>query len=660
MSAKIFFADVNVGASEAERGAKERHLRKVLPGVYVSAATTEQQAAELLRAHALRIIAGAKEKSRAVLVASHDSYESVRGVLVLNESADRAKRKIWAGGLLVEMPAIEGALGDANISRIVYAKDGVGEYEFRGLTNAALLVADSICAAKLASAGDDISSVLMGSALRSRILQKCISEFGSIDLVRTEIAQIAGRLGVRDSEGMARSICQGVNADVGVSADALVYWHKTLVGAINFDRGEPIITSLDRHVRLSLADRVGAAAINPSFVASLMPEGVAAIAHAGRRVEDSVSASLETAARGARLMSNIEIVCGKDRDPNHELVEDVLAARLRSFTSDKGEFIGRWVTQGLVGSHSQTGRDQLAPLQSGHQEKAPMSLGDDGVLRPSGRGQAFTHMVKMSPPGLLASISAMEWMGLSIFKQVGIETEDFAIGQNPMGGAPLLIVERFDIKRSINDKNRYIMEDIWSILRSRTGRAKYQADLVRDVAPTLAKVEGAGEKFMDVVISSWIIQNEDMHSKNVSFLTVVDSETGIVKTSLSPSYDITTNAAHSIATGKASMPINGKAVYTVTELAEFGAAIGMKRDDVFDRVKRLATGIKAAVTNLREEVLPGCILSHEESLNAYRVSAEKITKRCDVALSQVVECGAAADARNKGPDTLVFSAFSRR
>ena len=199
----------------------------------------------------------------------------------------------------------------------------------------------------------------------------------------------------------------------------------------------------------------------PPFIVSLLPEGWLETV-----LKDKDERALLRS--GKRYMSNITIV---EREAElATLPQDILLTRLRKYM--QGRHVYRPVCR--PGPQRDRGRASSAiwrrftqradtPRLSGVQIKAPMYLDSEGILSPS-TGKPFTHILKPAGTSGYDALPLVEWAAMALGRAAGLETPDVALVDMPDGMPPALLVERFDIRESLEDTRMLALEDLCSVL----------------------------------------------------------------------------------------------------------------------------------------------------------------------------------------------------
>lgn len=338
--------------------------------------------------------------------------------------------------------------------------------------------------------------------------------------------------------------------------DLLVAWHGDPLGRLTHDgfewRWKPQRRTGPVLVRETTPGKL------PAFIESLLPEGwLAQVLH--ERDER------EALRRGRRYMSNIVIVEG--RDELAALPADILTTTLAGFV-DAGRFTGHYVGPAR-GEIEETFEQNLArifaraetPRLSGVQIKAPMSLMPDGALVPA-IDQPFTHILKPAGTAGFEMLPIVEWLCLEFGRAARFEVPDAALLEMPDGMSPALVVERFDIRRGLQDERRLALEDFCSIL-DLPAAAKYDGTIER-MARGLRPLSTDSVADLDILfrraVFAWLIADGDMHLKNLAMLKTADPGAKAFTTvRFAPLYDaVTTRVFPGLGGDRMALKLNGK------------------------------------------------------------------------------------------------------
>jgi len=249
------------------------------------------------------------------------------------------------------------------------------------------------------------------------------------------------------------------------------------------------------------------------------------------------------------------------------LPADILLTPLTAFLA-AGRFTGRYAGPGRgdIEENFERKLGQLfaqaeTPRLSGIQIKAPMSLLADGVLVPA-VNRPFTHILKPAGTSGFESLPVVEWLCLQLGRAGGFEVPVAALIEMPDGMPPALLIERFDIRRGMEDRRRLAMEDFCSIL-DLPASAKYDSTIER-VARGLRPLSTNPASDLDTLfrraVLAWLIGDGDMHLKNLAVLKAADTGAkAFTSVRLAPLYDaVTTRVFPRLAGDRMALKLNGK------------------------------------------------------------------------------------------------------
>src|ERR1700674_869223 len=301
--------------------------------------------------------------------------------------------------------------------------------------------------------------------------------------------------------------------------DLIVAWHGTPIGQLRHDgfewRWEPIEGVGPPLIRQTTPGKL------PPFIMSLLPEGW---------LETVLNDKDERAMlrSGKRYMSNITIV--EHQNELAALPPDVLLTRLEKYTKD-GAFTGRYagprreeIEVSFEHNLAQIYERPDTPRLSGVQIKAPMYLAVDGILSAS-TGRPFTHILKPAGTSGYDALPIIEWLAMALGRAVGFAAPVTALVAMPDGMPPALIVERFDIRESLDDRRMLALEDLCSVLDLPT-TAKYDGTIER-VARAVRPLSTAPEEDLLIIFKralfAWLIADGDMHLKNMALIKIAEA-----------------------------------------------------------------------------------------------------------------------------------------
>lgn len=397
--------------------------------------------------------------------------------------------------------------------------------------------------------------------MRAQMAARLVEEHGSPRTAADAVWALARENGwYREGEGAERFLLLQPGAATvpanKAALDLLVAWHGDLLGHLTHDgfewRWKPQKRGGPALVRETTPGKL------PAFIESLLPEGwLAQVLH--ERDER------EALRRGRRYMSNIVIV--QSREELAALPADILATPLETFC-ETGRFTGHYAGPAR-GEIEETFEQNLArifaraetPRLSGVQIKAPMSLLADGVLVPA-VDQPFTHILKPAGAAGFETLPVVEWLCLELGRAAGFDVPSAALLEMPDGMPPALVVERFDIRRGVEDQRRLAMEDFCSILDLPTS-SKYDGTIER-MAKGLRSLSTDPAADLDILyrraIFAWLIADGDMHLKNLAMLKTADAGAkAFTSVRFAPLYDaVTTRVFPGLGTDRMALKLNGK------------------------------------------------------------------------------------------------------
>lgn len=418
--------------------------------------------------------------------------------------------------------------------------------------------------------------------MRSAIAARLIEEYGNPKEAADAIWKLARENEwIREGELAERYLqhrASVVPAENEAALDLIVAWHGAPLGHLTHDGFEWRWHSIDREgpkiIRQTIPGKL------PPFIVSLLPEGWLENILKNRD-ERSLLRS------GKRYMSNIVIV--EHEAELAELPPDVLLTRLENHTKD-GVFTGKYAGPGrsefeasFENNLAQIYASADTPRLSGIQIKAPMYLDPDGLLSPS-TGKPFTHILKPAGTSGYDALPLIEWTAMALGRAAGFTVPANALVAMPDNMPPALIVERFDIRTSREDKRMFVLEDICSVLDLPTS-AKYDGTMER-IARAVRPLSTAPDEDILIILKralfAWLIADGDMHLKNMALLKIAepgDSQFRSVR--MAPLYDaVTTRVFPNLKHDRMALKLNGKDdKIKRADFRALAATVGLKAAD---------------------------------------------------------------------------------
>ena len=464
--------------------------------------------------------------------------------------------------------------------------------------------------------------------MRTQMAARLVAEHGTSQAAADAVWALARENEwYREGEGAERFLLAKPGGAAPVNKAALhllVAWHGDPIGRLTHDgfewRWKPERRSGPVLIRETTPGKL------PAFIESLLPEGwLAQVLHA--RDER------ETLRRGRRYMSNVAIV--EAREELATLPADVLTTTLTSFVA-AGRFTGVYAGPGR-GEIEETFEQNLArifaraetPRLSGVQIKAPMSLRHEGALVPA-TDQPFTHILKPAGTSGFEMLPIVEWLCLELGRAAGFEAPDAALIAMPDGMLPALVVERFDIRRGLQDQRRLAMEDFCSILDLPTS-AKYDGTIER-MARALRPLSTDPAADLNILfrraVFAWLIADGDMHLKNFAVLKAADAGAKtFTSVRFAPLYDaVTTRVFPGLGGDRMALKLNGKDDrLTRQDFLSLARTIGLTVDEAEAGLNALATRIPERAATLR---LPAFAIEFDGAKTARDKVEAIVVARC--------------------------------
>jgi serine/threonine-protein kinase HipA len=301
--------------------------------------------------------------------------------------------------------------------------------------------------------------------------------------------------------------------------------------------------------------------------------------------------------------------------PISRLPLDVLTTRLDGFV-EAGQFTGRYhgPTRDAIEERFEKNLAQIfaraeTPRLSGVQIKAPMHLAADGALSPA-IDLPFTHILKPAGTAGFEMLPIVEWLCLQLGRTAGFATPDIALTPMPDGMSPALLVERFDIRQSTDDRRRSALEDFCSVL-DLPASAKYDGTMermARGLRPLLTDPAADLAILFRRSIFAWLIADGDMHLKNLALLKIAEPGAKVfTSVRFAPLHDaVTTRVFPGLGSDRMALKLNAKD--DRLSRGDFLAAartIGLAEGKANAALTELVERVEAAAPNLRLPAFAG-------------------------------------------------------
>lgn len=180
----------------------------------------------------------------------------------------------------------------------------------------------------------------------------------------------------------------------------------------------------------------------------------------------------------------------------------------------------------------------------------------------------------------------------------------------PDGMPPALLVERFDIRESVEDKRLIALEDFCSVLDLPT-EAKYDGTMER-VAKAVRQLSTAPEEDVLIVIKralfAWLIADGDMHLKNLALLKIAEpGDEQFRSVRMAPLYDaVTTRVFPRLQRDRLALTLKGKdARLHRADFRTLASTAGLKAADTDTAIGDMIQRMKEAAGRISLPELPG-------------------------------------------------------
>jgi serine/threonine-protein kinase HipA len=468
------------------------------------------------------------------------------------------------------------------------------------------------------------------TAMRSAMAKRVIEEFDSTEKTADALWTIARKNEwFWEGEQAERYLKQGLELSPiqnEASFNLVVAWHGNQIGTLSHD-GFEWFWRAEKGFHLPLVRQTIPGKL-PPFISALLPEG-----WLENILKDNDERTLLRS--GKRYMSNITV--SNSKKDLKQLPADILNVSLSQF-SDDGIFTG--IYNGPSRDNIETSfernlaniyKSAETPRLSGVQIKAPMSLDPQGILQPSAN-LPFTHILKPAGTGGFEYLPIVEFISLTLGKNIGFEAPEFALTQMPDGMPPALIVERFDIRNAVSDKRLIALEDFCSLL-DLTAASKYDGTIEQAGRALRGISTSPIEDLLTLLkraLFAWLIADGDMHLKNIAVLkTALPGQKAFQSIRMAPIYDLVSTVVFpNLKNDTMAIKLNGKANRIKRrDFMTVAATMGLRATDAENLIEETLIKLKQALPgtalpdgidypdqakNLIEEMLQICAARIEE------------------------------------------------
>ncbi len=451
--------------------------------------------------------------------------------------------------------------------------------------------------------------------MRAAMKERLIEEYGDAQATADAVWALARQNEwYREGEQaerflLSRIAASAVSARNETQVDLIVAWHGTPIGHLRHDglewRWSPSGDGGPPVVRQTTPGKL------PALIASLLPEGW---------LEKILRNPNERAAlrSGKRYMSNITIV--ERLGELSGLPADVLLAPLER-NSAGGVFTGTYAGPGR-GAIEESFEQNLArlyrradtPRLSGVQIKAPMYLDIGGTLSPATE-KPFTHILKPTRTGGFETLPVVEWLAMELGRAAGFAVPSAALVAMPDDMPPALLIERFDVRVSLEDRRLIALEDLCSVM-DLPASAKYDGTIER-LARAIRPLSTAPEEDLLILFKralfAWLIADGDMHMKNLALLKIADPGAAQFReVRMAPLYDaVTTRVFPYLRHDRLALKLNGKDDrLDRADFRRLAATAGLRAATAEEAIETVRAALGQAIEALR---VPGVAGATEQA-----------------------------------------------
>jgi serine/threonine-protein kinase HipA len=625
----LYLTDLNIDSSRAYYGVRKGHIERVVKDVFISTSLGPDERRDVLRRNAARI--ATRAFSNAILAGSSAFHRGAVEGHVLLATPWGGKPVDVGGAFTIYFTRSQVDVGMNREVKHVSIEDDFGPYTVKRMADDMLIIKNF-----QRQKGRPEATYLNVTDL-AEVVERSMRTLGGREQLMHRLKGLVGHHGLAVYEDSIKSFVERVGSYTQASRPLKsfkVYWHKNQVATLSHDGH---IWSFDYEpsvkLQLSVRERVGKRS-PPSFLGSILPE-------MGPQAEGTMEERLDNFRNGSRYISNITVHPAGAAGAQ-DIIVDTLDGELAKFKTNKLEFAGRIDRRFLSTAEDDVLLGQLQdnpsmPRISGMQVKLAAHLDARGELS-AAIGKSFTHILKV-PAGQpqYSTLGSMEWYSLTIAKMCGMNIEEFALVDLGERG-PGVLVERFDVRRDLNDTRMILTEDFWSVAGMTDNNQKYKGELM-DVADAVAKhsTDAAtdGRHLLAQAIFSWLTWNGDMHLKNLLLVKETrDPRAGFESVRLSPGYDILCTQVYPGDAKTSAIGLCGNRNHTLAGFRALGKKFGIMTSEVDAMVDFLSASIPMWARKVASN-LPDCIKSHEPSMAHIERAKALFDVRCMMMIAEL-------------------------
>jgi serine/threonine-protein kinase HipA len=329
----------------------------------------------------------------------------------------------------------------------------------------------------------------------------------------------------------------------------------------------------------------------PMFLDNLKPEGW---------LKEHIKYDLQTdyIRDGRRFLSNLVIFPRNGHlklngNTGKPVMLDVHLTSLASFVDDQGIFTGDYKTvRGMnsdpvfESSMEKFWENKYMTRFSGAELKLPVCLTADGAID-AALESPFNVIAKYPGKHGYEALGVNEFLGMKMARAAGIETPAFALVDQGNGLPPAYLIERYDIPFKGQETDWMITQDFCTLTQN-SGERK-GAGSIEKIGAKVAEISKLAtndrtqenlEKLFQRTVLGWVINDEDMHMKNMSMLYKFDSEAKTLKDiTFAPCYDATTDVFANAGGSEMSLSVgNVRRPLTLRNFVGLAKSLGIYND----------------------------------------------------------------------------------
>lgn len=645
----LFLTGVNIEGWKARYENKTGRLEQLATGVYIPASLTPEARRDLVLGFAPRIVDYLFPRS--VMLGSTAYHRGVvDGWFAI--STPRGAHDVDVGGVFkVYVMRSDLDIGMNKEVESVTVEDARGTFNLKRLGDPMLIIKN------LQSIKGRPEATYLNAKDLAAVIERYTSnpQFKSLADAQNLLVSLARSNGMPNYEGAIIEVLSNHVGRYQQEAKPLesynVFWHAAPVARLDYDGHIWTFKYSERvKLHLSLAENQSKG-LPPSFLGMLLPE-------VGLRAGEEMTDNLGSFSLGHRYLSNITVKPSALSPEELDIIPDVLDGELKDYCSGLMEFTGKphlTMTKSITDPEllKSLQRNPNTPRLSGMQAKVPAYLDRHGILQPAD-GRPFTHIVKtVSAMPDYTSMCSMEWYSLTIAKLCGLNTEQYAIVD--LGGfGPSLVVERFDVRRDLNDRRLILSEDFWSILGLTKNDHKYHGELLK-VADRVVKHSTNpaedGKHLLKLAVFSWLSFNSDMHLKNMMLVKeTTNPSRGFESVRFSPVYDVLCTQVFPNDAKSSAINLSGSRHHTLKGFRALGAKFKIPAAEVDALCESMALLIPMWAEKVAQQ-LPGVIKNHPLSMT-HIGQAQDLFKMRSIQMLHEVEAAKKAPADESGDEAV--------